>query len=209
MLGLMKKDLLMIKCNLKLIVIMFIAFTFMTLNNNMNMFFMPSFISVIVFISTFSYDEYNNWNSYLVTLPNGRKRVVISKYVTSFFLCLLSILITIILSVIIGILNNKLDLEIILSGMIGCFFSLVVLQAIMYPFIFKYGVEKARIGIFVGVFSISIISGLISKQIDIVVCKSIISFFNQYYMLIIPFASLIILLISYEISKKIYENKEF
>ncbi len=122
MLGLMKKDLLMIKCNLKLIVIMFIAFTFMTLNNNMNMFFMPSFISVIVFISTFSYDEYNNWNSYLVTLPNGRKRVVISKYVTSFFLCLLSILITIILSVIIGILNNKLDLEIILSGMIGCFF---------------------------------------------------------------------------------------
>ena len=122
MLGLIKKDLLMIKCNLKLIIIMFVVFIVTTLNNNMSIIFMPCFISVMVFISTFSYDEYNNWNSYLVTLPNGRQRVVISKYVTSLFLCLLSILITIILSIIIGNLNNNLALERVLSEMMGCFF---------------------------------------------------------------------------------------
>ena len=37
----------------------------------------------MMFISTFSYDEFNNWNSYVATLPNGRKNAIIAKYIAT------------------------------------------------------------------------------------------------------------------------------
>lgn len=209
MLGLIKKDLLMIKSNLKLVIVMLFVFFIMALQGQFDISFIPPFIIVMLFMSTFSYDEYNKWDAYAITLPNGRKNVVKSKYVATIILTLLSIIITILLNILVGIINNSLDFDKCISILAGCSFGIVFLQAIMYPLIFKYGIEKGRIGLFALTFAIVGIIGLLSKVIKIDIPTNIISFLDNYWFIITPIVLIIILLISYKISEKIYLKKEF
>ena len=86
--GLIKKDLLMIKNNLKIVIIIFFVFFIMALQGEVDISFAPSLISVMLFMSTFSYDEYNKWDAYVITLPNGRKEAVKAKYISTFIVIL-------------------------------------------------------------------------------------------------------------------------
>lgn len=209
MLGLIKKDLLMIKSNLKLVVVMLFVFFIMALQGQFDISFIPPFIIVMLFMSTFSYDEYNKWDAYAMTLPNGRKNVVKSKYVATIILTLISIMITILLNILVGIINNDLDFDKFIAVFVACSIGIVFIQAIMYPLIFKYGIEKGRIGLFVLTFAIAGITGLLSRVIKIDVPTNIISFLDNYWFIVMPIVLIIILLISYKISEKIYLKKEF
>lgn len=209
MIGLIKKDLLMIKSNLKLVGIIFVVFFIMALQGEVDISFVPALISVMLFMSTFSYDEYNKWDAYAITLPNGRKNVVKSKYIATLILIVSAIIITIILNLLVGMINHQLDYEEVFSTMLGCCFGIMLIQAIVYPFIFKYGIEKGRIGLFVGTFGVVAIIGLLSKVVDITIPSMLISFLDQYWFLIIPIVLIIILCVSYKISEQIYFKKEF
>ena len=209
MLGLIKKDLLMIKSNLKLIGIMCFVFLILALQGEFDLSFMPAFISVMLFISTVSYDEYNKWYAYATTLPNGKKNIVKSKYIATLILVFASILLTIILNIIIGILKNNLDLEKIISLMSGGLLGVIFIEALVYPLIFKYGIEKGRIGLFISTFGIVAIIGLLSKVIKIKIPTNIISFIEHYWLIIFPILMITMLYISYKISKKIISKKEF
>ena len=79
----------------------------------------------------------------------------------------------------------------------------------MYPFIFKYGMEKGRIGLFVISFAIVGIIGLLSSVLKINIPTNVVTFFDIYWFVIIPLISIVLLLISYKISEKIYLKKEF
>ena len=78
MFGLIKKDFLLIKANLRSMMIVFIVYLILTFQGTFDVTFIVPLIGIMLFISTFSYDDFNNWNSYAVTLPNGRKNVVLS-----------------------------------------------------------------------------------------------------------------------------------
>lgn len=207
MLGLIKKDLFMIKGNLKTIGIIFIIFIGMGIFQNMNLAFIPGFISVVLFMSTFSYDEYNKWDSYAVTLPNGRKNVVSAKYITTLILLLISIVIAATLSIVVGIVRNTLSIEEIVGIMGGSTLAIILLVSIVYPIIFKFGNEKGRIAMFVIAFLGTSLIALIFKTIKI--SKDIILFMEQYGIIVLTIVSLIMLLTSYLLSKKIYAKKEF
>ena len=209
MIGFIKKDLLMIKSNLKLVGIIFVVFFIMALQGEVNISFVPALISVMLFMSTFSYDEYNKWDAYAITLPNGRKNVVKSKYIATLILIVSAIIITIILNLLVGVINHQLDYEEVFSTMLGCGFGIMIIQAIVYPFIFKYGIEKGRIGLFVGTFGVVAIIGLLSRIIKVDMPTNIISFFDNYWFIVIPIVLIVILLISYKISERIYLKKEF
>ena len=73
MIGFIKKDLAMIKSNFKLMGILLFFYVVMGLLGEMDISFILPFMSVMIMISTFSYDNYNKWDAYSVTLPNGRK----------------------------------------------------------------------------------------------------------------------------------------
>lgn len=94
MLGLIKKDFLIIKANLKSMVITFIVYLMLAFQGTFDVTFIIPIIGIMLFISTFSYDDFNNWNSYAVTLPDGRRNVVRAKYIAS-----------IILTVVLGIIS--------------------------------------------------------------------------------------------------------
>lgn len=209
MLGLIKKDFLIIKGNSKLIIIMLFIFFIMALQGGFDISFVPPLVVVMLFISTFSYDEYNKWDAYAITLPNGRKTIVKSKYIANLILIALSIIITLLLNCLVGIINNKLEFNNFISTLIGGSFATILIQAIMLPLIFKFGIEKGRILLFVLIFSITGITGIFSKIIKLNIPTNIITFFNTYWFVIIPIILVIAILISYKISEKIYLKKEF
>ncbi len=206
MLGLIKKDFLIIKNNLKLIIVMLMVFFIMALGGQFNISFIPTFIIVMLFISTFSYDEYNNWDAYAITLPGGRKNIVKSKYIASLFLTLLSAVITVLLNYLISVINNTAVNELI-SSLLGSICAIVIIQSIMYPLIFKFGMEKGRIVLFILVFVMVGVITLLKNTIKIPTILVVL--FNDYWFIVIPIILVISLLISYKISEKIYLKKEF
>lgn len=209
MIGLIKKDLLIIKSNIRLVLVMFLVFFLMSWQGEFDMSFAPAFVSIMLFMSTFSYDEYNKWNAYAVTLPNGRKNVVVAKYVATLILIFISIFVTVLLNIVIGIINNNVCLEEVISTMSGCFLGIVIIEAIMYPLIFKYGIEKGRIGLFIGSFGIVGMIGLLSKVIKINIPGQVLNFINDYFIIMAFVLSIIALGISYKVAEKIYLKKEF
>ena len=210
MLGLIKKDFLLIKSNSKSMIIVFIIYLMLALQGTMDVFFIVPLIGITLFISTFSYDEFNNWNSYVVTLPDGRKNVVRAKYMASIILTIILGIVSLTISVGINyIKSNNVNLDAIISSLIGAVFSSIFIISLFYPIVFKFGATNARIILFAMVFGISAIIGVISRLVDMTSVINMINGLDNYLFVIIPIISVIILGISYLISNKIYQHKEF
>lgn len=204
------KDLLIIKSNLKLVSVIYIVFFIMAISGEIELSFVPALISVMLFMSTFSYDEYNKWDAFAITLPNGRHSLVAAKYLATIILIAISIIITIVLNIIVGLINSNISFDSMIPTMIGCFFGIILAVSIIYPFIFKYGIEKGRIGLFVGSFAIiGLISLLSKKTTNINIPTNVVNFFESFWYIIVPILFTGFLYISYRISKKIYLKKEF
>ena len=209
MMGLIIKDLLLIKENWKQLLVFALIFIVIGLEGNRILTFVPIFLSLMVLLSTFSYDDYNKWNSYAVTLPNGRKNIVRAKYVASIGLSVLAILFTYLMIMISGIMNHQLNLEETTVTLLGCWSAVVLLQSFMYPLIFKVGLEKGRIFLFVLFIGVSALLGLVFQNIKISLPTEVISFLEHYLVIILPLVMIILLSISYKISEKIVQKKEF
>lgn len=210
MLGFVKKDLLMIKNNLKTYALIFIVYAILGIQGAFDISSILPFFCVIFMLATFSYDDLNNWNAYAITLPNGRNNVVKSKYVTSLILILVSLILVTILSTGFAYMNNgSINFIEIISTILGTAFGTILVLAVMYPIIFKFGVEKARIAIFVIVFGLIFLIMALLKFIDLDNLKWNFAFFEQHFVIILSLAIVIILSLSYFISQKIFSKKEF
>lgn len=209
MLGLVKKDLLMIKGNIRQVILFLVVFLILAFQENNIIVIVPVFVSMMVFITTFSYDEYNKWDAYAISLPVSRKNIVKAKYVASIILWAIALLVTVVITGIMGLFEQNINYFEMFGMILGCVFSIVLLEAIMFPLIFKFGVEKGRIGLFVGVFTIAGLLGFIFTGIDLENATGFIEIFNKYYYILIPLVAVILLVISYFVSKKIYLKKEF
>lgn len=209
--GLIKKDLLLIKGNIKVFIIMLIVFLGLSLNGNESMLYALPIISVMLSITTFSYDEYNKWDAYAISLPQTRKNIVRSKYITGLLLIVVSVIVTLGISCIVSIVKNNFEMKFMIESLLGIFVSSTFIIMIMYPLIYKFGCEKGRIVLFALAFLISGLVGLVGMKlqdmnIDV---SNIIGFLDKYGLPIIIAIDLIGLQISYKISEKIYSKKDF
>ena len=209
MLGLIKKDLLMIKGNLRQVILFLVVFLILAFQENNIIVIVPVFVSMMIFMTTFSYDEYNKWEAYAISLPVSRKNIVKAKYFASIILWAIALLVTAVITVVMGIFEQNINYSEMIGMILGCVFSIVLLEALMFPLIFKFGVEKGRIGVFIGVFVIAALLGFIFTGIDLENANGFIEFFNNYYYILIPLVAVILMVISYFVSKKIYLKKEF
>ena len=210
MIGFIKKDIAMIKSNFKLMGLLFIVYAVMGLLGEMDMSFILPFLSIMIMISTFSYDNYNKWDAYSITLPNGRKNSVKAKYLATILMILIVSIITIILSFIISYVNTKtINYEQILVTMFGTIFGTLLVLTFMYPIIYKYGVEKARIGIFIIVFGLVVVGGFLLQYLDLSFIAKSLSFLEDYLIIILIGITIIMVYVSYIISQKIFSKKEF
>lgn len=210
MLGLIKKDFLLIKANSKQMVIIFIVYLMLAFQGTFDVTFIIPLIGIMLFISTFSYDDFNNWNSYAVTLPNGRKNVVRAKYIASIILTIILAIVS--LTIGIGISytkTNSINLDEIISSLMGTMLSSIIIISLLYPIVFKFGATNGRIILFAVVFGAAGIGALIAQFVDTTPIINMINRLDSYSLIAIPIISAILLGISYLISNKIYQNKEF
>ena len=210
MLGLIKKDFLIIKANLKSMVITFIVYLMLAFQGTFDVTFIIPIIGIMLFISTFSYDDFNNWNSYAVTLPDGRRNVVRAKYIASIILTVVLGIIALAIGIGISyIKTNAINLNEIISSLMGTALSSITIISLLYPIVFKFGATNGKIILFAVVFGIGGIVALVSNFIDMTSVINMINVLDNYSLIAIPIISVILLGISYLISNKIYQNKEF
>ena len=171
--------------------------------------FIIPFLTITSLLSTFSYDNYNKWDIYAATIPNGKLHSVQAKYLLTIILTILTTLFIAILSIIIMYFQNKVIefnyLFILSSSLI---ISTLVCLGFMYPIIYKFGIDKARIGTFIAVFSIILLLNIIIPFMNIE--KIVNNYINIYCLsIIVVIVISILIFISYKISVKINMNKEY
>lgn len=209
MLGFMMKDLAVIKSNFKLLAILIIVYAVMGLTGEMDISFILPFMSVVVMISSFSYDEFNKWDSYAATFPGGRKDSVRAKYLATILMLLIISIITTSLSFIIAYNKTKtFDYEYIFSTTLGTVFGTILVLSFMYPIIYKLGIEKARIAIFVTIFGIAILGGLLINYIDLATLLNGLAFLENYWIFVIIVLGIVFLYGSYRLSLSFQMRKE-
>ena len=215
--GLLLKDLLILKNQMRNVLMVIIGFVIISIMMKSYFYiaFVVPFYIVMLIISSFSYDELNNSNTYIIALPFSRKEIVKARYL----LCLLSIitsfLIGLLLSIIIPVLNEEMEFANIFASTLASITGVIFVISLLIPFFYKFGVQKGRVMLFIAIMTISLLIGIIislfeNSKLNIAL------FFNQLeqinWMILILISITIILLIlyiSYLISYKIYKNKEF
>ena len=206
MLGLIKKDLLLMKTNAKSLLAIFIIYLLMAINGNFDIVVMLPLFMMVLLISTFGYDEYNNWDAYVNALPVGRKNIILSNYLTSAILLVCSSIISCIIAYVLTFFYEKSDISHSLSYIGGCLCGMLITISLMYPLIFKYGSQKGRIAGFVLIAGSGFVLGLLSK---IKVFSTVVNSFETYFLIAFVVLAILMLIGSYIISVKIYSKREF
>ena len=174
-----------------------------------------SFITSMFTISTISYDEFDNGNAFLFTLPIDRKKYAAEKYVFGMLLGGCSLFLAIILAVILNLIEKSDTISnILISGGLLLPFILLLLS-ILIPFQLKFGSEKGRIvisAVFSIVFLISFVLGKSIGMLGINIAEVInrISLLGAGGLFILIFViSMIVVLFSMKVSISIMNKKEF
>lgn len=204
MLGFVKKDLFLLRSNVKTALFILIVYIGLAVMGNIDISIIIPMLSLILFLSTFSYDEYNNYLAYSSSLPGGRKNYVMGKYVAILFITILLSIITVILMFILSYTSN-INIISSLENMCGVVLGLFIVIAVLFPLMFKYGAQKARMVLFV-IFGALYATISIIEKIKLNIFKS--SFLINYGLYIFIVISILSLIISYLISLKIYNKKE-
>ena len=182
----------------------------MGLMGEMDISFILPFMSVMIMISSFSYDHYNQWDAYSISLSDGRKNSVKAKYVATILMIFIVSIATLLLSFMISYINTQtINYEQILFSMFGTVFGTLLVLTFMYPIIYKFGVEKARVGIFLIVFGIVGVVGFLAQYVDFSFLAKSLSFLEDYLVLILVIIAILMVYFSYKISEKIFRKKEF
>lgn len=215
--GLILKDLAQLKSYKKtLITFIIILFVYSVTQENLE-----SLVNMIVVILTlgfgmfavgsFSYDEYAKSDRYMLTLPVTKRDVVFAKYLLVISSSLIGATLGMTLGFIIMLFNNSIDGGLLFSIASGSFFGISLIECLQIPCIYKWGVEKGRIQIFIISFVLIGLGALLmTLPIDF---AKIFNFKNTDLLIkMLPFILLILSLvfyyISYKVSINIYNKKE-
>lgn len=212
--GLLRKELLLLKSSGKTYIFLILFYAVFSLFSNSTMFSaLATLILLLLPLTSFSLDELARWDKFAAALPGGRQAVVKSKYQLLF----LTLAGALILSVLVGVLvhffgrDQSTTLpELVVTALICTVMGLLI-NCLLYPFLFKYGAQKARLYLALG---IGIAMALIAVVIFLFRLNNAPLEMLQELPMAAIAAALIVLLaaavtISYRISCRIYNNKEF
>lgn len=174
-----------------------------------------SFVLSLFTLSTISYDEFDNGNAFLFTLPISRTNYTIEKYCLALLLGGGAWVLAMILAMAFGILRGTASVSDIAMAAVMILPALIAIQAVMIPFQLKFGGEKGRIAL-IGAVGLLFVIGVVGVKAaemfgidlaDIVSCLPVVSMGVMVTALITLAA--ILLLVSMKISITIMKNKEF
>ena len=103
-----------------------------------------TFVISLFTLSTISYDEFDNGNAFLFTLPITRTNYVVEKYCLSLLLGCSTWIAATVLTMIASILKSTFPVADIMLIALMILPIMFMIQAIMIPFQLKFGGEKGR-----------------------------------------------------------------
>lgn len=104
-----------------------------------------TFVGSLFTLSTISYDEFDNGNAFLFSLPISRKGYTVEKYGFGLITGGVSWLFATVFSGIAGVLKNTVMVKDTVMIALLVLPALMILLAVMLPFQFRFGGEKGRI----------------------------------------------------------------
>ena len=103
---------------------------------------------VMLPMNVFAYDKQAKWDTYGLALPVGRTKTVAARYLCVLLLCLLSVGLTAILGMMLYAAGRVEEpVEFLVSCSVTGLMAVLV-NAIMLPFLYKFGPERARMMFF-------------------------------------------------------------
>lgn len=203
-----KKDLYLMLNNRRLFYIVLVLYLGMSILGGQDYTLFIPFMLLMMFLTSFSYDDFNSWHGYGAVLPQGRENYVKGKYVTVIVLSVVSCFFSLLLSFLIGSIKHEGNLMDSLSILAGITGAMLLLISILFPIIFKFGYEKGRIALFIVSFGISGIVIFLGTFFQTRIPESLILFLEKYGIYLAALITIAMLYVSYRISRKIYLNKE-
>lgn len=198
MLGHIKKDFLILKKDSVLFIPAIIIFSvFQTFTAN----FLSSFYSVGMIFNVFMYEEKGNTNGYLCVLPNGRKNMVVSKYILFILISIFLVIITNIAPIVVSMINGD---EILYNFLYVSIPTIVM--SIILPLIYLIGVNRTGIFLFIIFFGLFFTLGYL-PTISPKIYEYMIFLEGKMYLIFI--FSLVMYFISFFISIQINNNKDY
>ena len=198
--GLLKKDLLLLKSQIKYIVMIIVICLIMAYANS-GFAYISSYLTFMgtgLVINSFSYDMYHNEMTYLFALPFSKKEYCLEKYIFAFIVTFISWLIAFLITA-----ATHINLETIIVQ-VAMLFSGFIYLSITIPVVMKYGREKATIIVLmlVLVLFLAVASGATSVGM-------LMSNFSGFTLIgIYAFIVLIALILSYRSTISILNDKE-
>ena len=139
--GLLKKDLLLLKSQIKYIVMIVVICLIMAYANS-GFAYISSYLTFMgtgLVFNSFSYDMYHNEMTYLFALPISKKEYCIEKYIYAFTITFISWLIAFLITS-----TTHINLETVIVQL-AMLFSGFIYISITIPVVIRYGREKATI----------------------------------------------------------------
>lgn len=208
--GLLRKDLYLMIKYCRLFFILIIVFSFAGAWNN-NLFFAlyPITISSIIPVNLLSYDEKSNWSLYACTFPCSRKEIVSSKIYFNSMIPLHFLPHCEVVQTINMIIRHNFHISGLLTIFTIIFIAGLLPPAFMFPFTFKLGAEKGRFAYYIGFILFFALLGWLQSFIKNLPLGLAHFPFRSYYILILFFIGLLLYMISWILSIKFYQNREF
>ena len=174
-----------------------------------------TFVVSLFTLSTISYDEFDNGNAFLFSLPITRQTYVFEKYSLSLLLGGGSWIFATLLVLAAGIFRGTYTVSEIMLIALMILPVMILIQAIMIPFQLKFGGEKGRLAI-IGVVGLLFILGASAVKLAEAMNVDLFAVINHLPTLstgmllaIVIAAALALLLVSVRISMGIMGKKEF
>ncbi len=195
-----------------------IAISILTAVTSSNTLFAISFLGFVCpmfVLSSISYDEFDNGNAFLFSLPITRKGYVFEKYIFGLILSISALIFSTAVCLIISVIKNTVSINEIFITALTVFPAELLILSLMLPFQLKFGAEKGRIAIIAVLGGVSVISVILVKTAEVMninlyeLLNAVSKLGMQTFFLLYLLISFIILIISYRISIKVINKKEF
>lgn len=171
--------------------------------------------SMMTSLSAFSNDQVSHWESYALALPVDRSDMVKSRYLFALVCLAATAAACLILSAFLGLWIGDIGIPELLHSLYGVTVVGLMYLAIQLPVLYKLGVEKGRYVMMSTVIGVCLLLFLLSRALDGGAGQTLragVIWMEAHLILAEAAAGLLAvggLLLSFVISLRIYEGKEF
>lgn len=202
MLGYVTKDLMILKKDAIFYILFIVIFSFFkTLPGN----FLASIYCIAMVFNVFTYEEKDGTSGFLCSLPNGRKNLVISKYILFLMVLISMSIISYAIPTIISMVRGE-NLKTVNTADYIFICIPIFVASIIMPLVYQFGATRARIYLFLVFFLTSFSAGYLLKAFPEL--KKFLMFLENRMYIILIFA-LVLYVISYFISLRINDRKDY